>query len=454
MKRIVVIGLGYVGSATAIAIANAKKNYFVEGLDQKTDEGIKRINSLNNFKFPFETKDIKLKKALLTSIKVKKNLFCSSNKTVIENADVIMVNINFDVLKRDNKKHFNLKPFKLAINDIASRVNHKALTIINSTVPPGCCEKIILPIFKSQFKKRKINEKKILLAHSYERVMPGENYYDSITNFWRVYSGINKESELKCRKFLESFINTKKYPLTKLQNTRSSETAKVLENTFRAVNIALIDEWTKFANETSIDLQDIIKAIRVRPTHTNIMLPGIGVGGYCLTKDPGFAQIALKEIFKSKKNIDFKFANLSLSVNNNMPGTTIDLISKKINGKFKNKKFIIFGVSYKNNIGDTRNSPVYRLCNFIRQKKGIFEYYDPYVSYWDEFNQKSLKNIPNLKNYDYAIFAVNHTLFSKLNLNKFNKKKKTIIFDIADVISEKKQKKLKLDDNNLVKLGR
>ena len=131
--------------------------------------------------------------------------------------------------------------------------------------------------------------------------MPGENYYDSITNFWRVYSGINKESELKCRKFLESFINTKKYPLTKLQNTRSSETAKVLENTFRAVNIALIDEWTKFANETNIDLQDIIKAIRVRPTHTNIMLPGIGVGGYCLTKDPGFAQIALKEIFKKKK---------------------------------------------------------------------------------------------------------------------------------------------------------
>lgn len=453
MKRIVVIGLGYVGSATAIAIANAKKNYLVEGLDQKTDEGIKRINSLNNFKFPFETNDIKLKKALLNAVKIKKNLVCSFNKTAIENADVIMVNINFDVLKRDNKKYFNLKPFKLAIHDIASRVNYKALTIINSTVPPGCCEKIILPIFKSQFKKRKFN-KKILLAHSYERVMPGENYYNSITNFWRVYSGINKESELKCKKFLESFINTKKYPLTKLQNTRSSETAKVLENTFRAVNIALIDEWTKFANETNIDLKDIINAIKVRPTHTNIMLPGIGVGGYCLTKDPGFAQIALKEIFKSKKNIDFKFASLSLSVNNNMPSTTIELISKKINGKFDNKKFIVFGVSYKNNIGDTRNSPVYRLCNFIRKKKGILEYYDPYVSYWDELNQKSLKKIPNLKNYDYVIFAVNHTLFSRLNVNKFNLKKKTIIFDIADVISKKKQKKLSLDKSNLVKLGR
>ena len=454
MKRIVVVGLGFVGSATAIAIANSKQKYFVNGLDLKTQNGIKRINCLNDCKFPFKTNDIKLKKALVKAVQIKKNFISSYDKSVIENADIIMVNVNFDVIAKKNKKLFDLKPFKLAIKDIASRVNFKTLTIINSTVPPGCCEKVILPIFETQFKKRKLDVKKILLAHSYERVMPGEKYYDSIINFWRVYSGINKKSEQICEKFLKSFINTKKYPLTKLQNTRSSETSKVLENTYRAVNIALIDEWTKFANEINIDLHDIIKAIKVRPTHANIMLPGIGVGGYCLTKDPGFAQIALNKIFKSQKKIDFKFAKLSLLVNEKMPKTTIDLISEKINGKFKNKRFIFFGVSYKNNVGDTRNSPVYSLCTFIKQKKGIVNYYDPYVSYWEEFDQKSLKIIPNLTKYDCIIFSVNHTSFNTLNFKKLNLNKKTMIFDIANVITEKKQKMFKLNNENYIRLGR
>ena len=220
---------------------------------------------------------------------------------------------------------------------------------------------------------------------------------------------------------MESFINTK----ISLQTSkyRSSETAKILENTYRAVNIAQIDEWTKFANEIKIDLLDILNAIKIRPTHSNIMQPGIGVGGYCLTKDPEFAEIALSKIFRRKKKFDFKFANLSMKVNKAMPKTTIELISKRINGKFKNKKFLIFGVSYKKNIGDTRNSPVLDLCKFIKAKKGLINYFDPYVSYWYEFQKNSLK-ISSLKDYDYLIFTVNHSYFNQINYNKLNLKKR------------------------------
>lgn len=453
MKKVVVIGLGYVGAATAIAIANSKKKYLVHGLDQKTKEGIKRINSINNFKFPFETTDIALKKALLKAVKIRKNLVCSFNKILIKNADIVMVNINFDVLSNNGNQRFDLDPFKLAIKDIASRVKFNTLTIINSTVPPGCCEKIILPIFKSQFKKRKIDESKILLAHSYERVMPGKNYYNSIKNFWRVYSGINKKSEQVCKKFLASFINTKKYPLTKLQNTRSSETAKVLENTYRAANIALIEEWTKFSKEIKINLLDVIKAIKIRPTHNNIMQPGIGVGGYCLTKDPKFADLSVKQIFKKKKKIDFKFSNLALVVNKKMSRYSIEVISKALPKNIKNKKLLILGVAYKNDIGDTRNSPVINIYKFLKQKKAIVEYYDPYVPYWDEIKKRSIINTLKIDEFDYFILAVNHSVFKNIDFTNLVSKRK-IFFDFANVLSEKKIYNLKKKKHNFYFLGK
>ena len=104
-----------------------------------------------------------------------------------------MININFDISKSKTKIRFDLDPFKKTITQIGSKMNEDALLIVNSTVPPGTCENIILPIIKSQFKKRKLNDSKIYIAHSYERVMPGINYFDSITNYWRVFSGINKD---------------------------------------------------------------------------------------------------------------------------------------------------------------------------------------------------------------------------------------------------------------------
>ena len=116
--------------------------------------------------------------------------------------------------------------------------------------------------------------------------MPGKNYFDSIVNYWRVYAGIDDESAKKCEKFLKKIINTKDYPLTRLSDTTSSETAKVLENSYRAANIAFIEEWGRFAEDIGIDIFEIIESIRMRPTHSNIRQPGFGVGGYCLTKDP------------------------------------------------------------------------------------------------------------------------------------------------------------------------
>ena len=114
--------------------------------------------------------------------------------------------------------------------------------------------------------------------------MPGPNYIDSIKNFYSVYSGIDKISAIETRKLFKTIISTKKYPLTRLVNTNATEMAKVLENSYRAMNIAFIVEWSRFAEESNVNLYEVVDAIRMRPTHSNIMYPGIGVGGYCCNK--------------------------------------------------------------------------------------------------------------------------------------------------------------------------
>ena len=177
------------------------KNYFVYGLE-KSEESIRRIQFLNNSKFPFETNDTKLKKTLNFINNKKKNFLCITDDSILEKSDYILLNINFDIIKSNNKITFDLKPFKKTINQIGSKIRENSLLIVNSTIPPGTCENIILPIIKTQFKKRRLNDSKIFIAHSYERVMPGKDYFDSITNYWRVYSGINLESQ-KCYNFLK-----------------------------------------------------------------------------------------------------------------------------------------------------------------------------------------------------------------------------------------------------------
>ena len=150
-------------------------------------------------------------------------------------------------------------------------------------------------------RKRNLSSDKIKIGHSYERVMPGPGYIDSIQNFFRVYSGVDKKSADAVESFLHTIIQTDEYPLTRLGNTNATEIAKVLENSYRAMNIAFAVEWSRFAEEAGVDLYEVVNAIRLRPTHANLMYPGIGVGGYCLTKDALLASWAKQNLIGSSE---------------------------------------------------------------------------------------------------------------------------------------------------------
>jgi UDP-N-acetyl-D-glucosamine dehydrogenase len=453
-KTVCVMGLGFVGSAMSIAIAaannsNNKPIYKVVGLDLPTKEGLYRVNSIRKNQFPFKTEDKKIN-SYLKKIKLNKNLGATYDPEILQEADIIVVDIHLDVSFTTSTPKINLKPFMVAIKLIGQKAKKNSLIIVETTVPPGTCQNIIYPCLLEEFKRRNIDTKFLNLAHSYERVMPGKNYLSSITNFWRVYSGINKKSADMCKKFLETIINTKDYPLKKLDSTTASEIAKVLENTYRAVNIAFIDEWTKFSEKVHVDLFEILDAIRVRPTHNNIRFPGLGVGGYCLTKDPKFTPAASKLFFNL--NSKFPFSNLAVKINNEMPLHVIDIIKENYSKNLKKAKILILGASYREDVGDSRYSPSMILLNSLRKLGADISYHDPYVDFWEEAKSYSIKSISNIKNYDIVIFTVAHRLYR--NRPFLNLKKNSLLVDANNVLSKVQRNKYTSIGINIFSVGR
>jgi nucleotide sugar dehydrogenase len=235
---------------------------------------------------------------------------------VLKLADTVVVDVQCDYLKESlgnvRNGHTDMAALEASIGVIAEHIPPSALVLIETTVAPGTTEQVAYPIMKKAFKKRGIKSDP-LLAHSYERVMPGRDYVASIRDFWRVCSGINEEAKKRVVKFLSEVLNTEKFPLTVMDRPIESETAKIVENSYRAT-ISLFDEWSLFAERNGVDLIKVIKAIKVRPTHSNIIFPGPGVGGYCLPKDGGLGVWAYKNILGFEDNI-FKITPMAIDIN-------------------------------------------------------------------------------------------------------------------------------------------
>ena len=423
--KISVIGQGYVGLPMSIVLATKCKNYKILGIEKNNSRGNYLKELINNKLLPFDTNDNKLKKKFIEAINNRK-YSVSTNLSEIKDSNIIIVSINAD-FKNSN----TIKNIQNLFKSISNFMNKNTLIFLESTLPPGTCNKYILPILLKKIKKSEIK-----FCYSYERVTPGRNYYDSIINSYRCYSGANDISKLSGKKFLKSFVNYKKYKLVELPSIIDCETAKILENSFRAINIAFIDEWTKFSNKLNINLNSIINAISLRKTHSNIMRPGVGVGGYCLTKDPGFANISSKKIFKLKN--EFPITNLSKKINYKMVKTSLEFIESKTS--LKNKKILVLGATYKEDVGDFRYSPSLELIKKLGIITSKIDVYDPYLTIKNNFKLNSVKIEQNklfFKKYDCLILTVKHPEFEKINFRK-NLSKKTKVFDLCGFFKSKK----------------
>jgi len=441
-KIILVQGLGFVGAAMSLVCSNAlSEEYAVIGVDLLNEKTFWKIKSINDGMFPLTADDPKIAE-FFDSSKLKRNFYATFDPVAYKYADVVIVDINLDVQKQsyDNGglKDFdvNLNGFKAAIQSIGRNCRDDVLILVETTVPPGTCEKIVKPIIEDELSHRGLTLSKYRLGHSYERVMPGPEYIDSIREFPRVYAGVNETSADAVEEFLKTIIDTSKCNLTRLKHTNATEMAKVLENSYRAMNIAFAVEWSRFAEEAGVDLYAMVNAIRDRPTHANLMYPGIGVGGYCLTKDPLLASWARKSHFGSTSDLEMSI--LGVSVNDQMPIFAFNRLVQ-VFGDVSDKRVAFLGVSYRGDVGDTRFTPVEPLVEMVREAGAKISLHDPFISYWEEQKcnvESDLKTVLDLAP-DLVVVSTGHSQYKQeSSIEKFMALSPSLIYDTIGLFNK------------------
>jgi UDP-N-acetyl-D-glucosamine dehydrogenase len=458
-KVIVVQGLGFVGAVMSLVCANAlTEEYAVIGVDLANENTFWKIKSINDGVFPLVADDPKIAE-FFDNAKAKGNFFATYDPVAYQYADVIIVDINLDVQKESFAKgglkafDVDLNGFKAAIQSIGRNCREDVLVLVETTVPPGTCDQVVTPIIEQELVIRGLTLKNYRLGHSYERVMPGPEYIDSIREFPRVYAGVNETSADAVEAFLNTIIDISKCDITRLEHTNATEMAKVLENSYRAMNIAFAVEWSRFSEEAGVDLYAVVNAIRARPTHANLMYPGIGVGGYCLTKDPLLASWARKTFFGSKSGLEMSVNGVS--VNDQMPIFAFNRLVQ-VFGDFSGKRVAFLGVSYRGDVGDTRFTPVEPLVEMVRETGAEIILHDPFVSYWEEQKCDVRADLAAIiaMNPELIIISAGHSEYKSPSvILKLLEAEPTNIYDTIGLLSSEQISLLK--DKHLVKvLGR
>jgi UDP-N-acetyl-D-glucosamine dehydrogenase len=429
-------GLGFVGTAMALATANARQAdgspaFEVIGVELDSPPGSERVEAINAGRLPIRSEDPRMEEAMIAAVEAG-NLSATTDPDAFSEAAVAIVDIGLDVGMDGGGPTVDFNPLRSAVRDVASRMAPGSLIVIETTVPPGTCEKVIAPEIASALEARGLPADALLLAHAYERVMPGPGYLDSIVNNYRVFAGHTADAAEACERFLSQVVNVDEYPLTRLSSTTASETAKLLENSYRATNIAFMEEWGRFAEAANIDLFEAIDAIRMRPTHSNIRQPGFGVGGYCLTKDPLFAEFGAQRLL-GFEGLHFPFSERSVELNRAMPLVTLDRLDGLLEG-LAGKCVLVLGASYRQGVADVRESPSLLFAEQAVERGAEIVVHDPLVEAW-EGPGRLVGDLPSAAGFDAIVFAVPHRAYAELDLNAWLGDASPLILDANRVLT-------------------
>jgi nucleotide sugar dehydrogenase len=454
---VVVMGVGFVGAVMAGIVADSTQkgtdlksvpvgapNKFVIGMQRPSARSFWKIPYLNRGVAPVEAEDPEVAPLIARCVLEKKTLTATYTYEALTLADCVVVDVQCDYFKEElgncRAGHAEIAALEDSLKVIGDRIPPECLVLIETTVPPGTTEYVAYPIMKKAFEKRGIKSEP-LLSHSYERVMPGRQYVASIRDFWRVCSGISETSRERVRKFLSEVLNVEKFPLTVLDRPIESETCKIVENSYRATILAFLNEWSLFAERNGVDLIKVIQAIKVRPTHSNMIFPGPGIGGYCLPKDGGLGVWSYQTLMGFDDDI-FKMTPLAIDINDTRSLHAAELVRDALRNMGKivaAAKVVILGASYREDVGDTRYSGSEALVRKLAEMGAEIGVHDPYVKHWWELekqesypapghswsrffrNQENLTELrieqdiaAALKGADAVAFAVRHQAYMKL----------------------------------------
>lgn len=431
-------GLGFVGSAMAVAVADARDGagaprFNVAGIDLATPDGLAKVEAMNDGRPSVAASDETLK-AALAAASARGNLVATTDERAYALASVTLVDLPLDVIDTNGRPEVRIDGFLAAVRTLGRSMPPGSLVIVETTVPPGTTEKIVAPALARELAARGLPPDAVGLAYSYERVMPGATYLDSIVRSPRSYAGLTPAAAAACETFLSSVIDVHAHPLARLPSTTACETAKVLENSYRATLIAFMEEWGRFAEALGVDLLEVIATIRTRPTHSNMRRPGFGVGGYCLTKDPLLAQVSARELH-GRSDLEFPFSTLAVAVNRAMPMSTLRRLETLLPHGLDGATVALMGVSYREDVADTRKSPSETFVREARRRGATVYLHDPLVRYWSELQTIVPGDLPSLAGVDAVVFAVPHDQYRRLNIEGWLGTARPVVLDASDVLS-------------------
>jgi len=423
---VVVMGVGFVGAVMAAIIADTvdkksgKPAKFVIGCQRPSTRSYWKIPLLNRGVSPVKAEDPEVEPMIKRCVLEKKTLVATYNSDCLKLADCVVVDVQCDYSKSDlgnmRSGKVEMKALEQTIKTIGEKVPAKCLTLIETTVAPGTTEFVAWPIMKKAFAARGINSVP-LLAHSFERVMPGKQYVASIRDFWRVCSGCNQEARERVEKFLKEVLNTEEFPLSVMDRPIESETTKIVENSYRATILAFLDEWSLFAERNGVDLTKVIQAVKVRPTHSNIIFPGPGIGGYCLPKDGGLGYWAYKHILGFEDDI-FKITTMAIDINDtrglHVATLTRDAL-RNMGRQVAGATVLLCGASYRQDVADTRYSGSEIVVRKLTEIGAEMRVHDPYLEHWYELEKQDVYPAPGKS---WARFFRNQEELLKIRVQK------------------------------------
>ena len=360
-----------------------------------------KIPILNSGTSPVKAEDPEVQPMIERCVLEKKTLTATFNSDCLKLADCVVVDVQCDYTKRDlgnmRTGEVEMSALEATMRVIGEKIEPECLVLIETTVAPGTTEFVAWPILRKAFATRGVDATP-LLSHSYERVMPGREYVASIRDFWRVCSGCDDTARERVVKFLSDVLNTDEFPLTVMDRPIESETAKIVENSYRATTLAFMNEWSLFAERNGVDLIKVINAIKVRPTHNNMIFPGPGIGGYCLPKDGGLGYWAYRHIlgFDDGDEI-FKLSTVAIDVNDTRGLHVATLVRDALRnmGRYiAGADVLICGASYRQDVGDTRYSGSEVVVRRLAEMGAEIRIHDPYVEHWFEFEAQDTYPAP------------------------------------------------------------
>ena len=412
MRTITVVGLGYVG--LPLACLCAEKDFDVYGADIDKN----KVSLISQGISPIGDPDLKdAVKKTKGKIKATDNI-----GEAVKNSSIVIVCAPTPV---DDDRLPNLRPLKSACEEVSKSLQKDTLVIIESTIFPGTTYEIILPILK----KSNVD---FYLSHCPERLDPGNKKF-AIQNIPRVVGGINNESTKKAAEFYQKIIDV---DIIELSSVKAAEATKIMENTFRDINIAFINEMAMSFDKEGIDILEVIRGASTKPFAFMPHYPGTGVGGHCIPVDPYY-------LIEKAKQIGFshKFLSLAREINNNMPNYTVKLLEEylqKLKKTIKNAKIGVLGLAYKADVDDVRESPAFKIIKILKKKDADVFVFDPYVK--KGTNVENLNEL--LQKSDYIILVTAHNKFKNIDLNKLKENNVKIVIDGRNCLDKEKIKSM------------